>query len=77
MTYVIIAKREWYGPKTTRSVVQSGNGRALQFATAKAAREHIEALDSERYYTAHNESSRPTYSIRKADALPAYLANYL
>jgi len=75
MTYVIVTTREFYGPETRRSLVMTENGqRARTFATLAAARAHISDLDSEPYYTAHNESSRPSYKARRVAGLPAYLA---
>ena len=65
MKYVVQETREWYGPKTTRSLVVDMCGEPLTFETWKEARAKIDELDSGRYYLAHNESSRPSYRIRK------------
>ena len=76
MTYVITITREFYGPSKSKSLVLRQDGqRAERFATLAHARAVISALDDERYYLGHNESSRPTYKAVRVDALPAYLSS--
>ena len=65
MKYVVQETREWYGPKTTRGLVADMRGEPLTFQTREEAQAKIDELDSGRYYLAHNESSRPSYRIRK------------
>lgn len=80
MTYVIIRKREFYGSKDQRSLVCEWTGYdapALRFTSIKEAKAHIEMLDNRVYYADHNESSRPTYTVKRADRLPQYLARDL
>lgn len=77
MTYVIRQTRNFYGPSKTRTLVDRGDGYALEFDTRAAAREWIAAADSGIYYESHNEYGRPEYKILRADRLPAYLAEQL
>ena len=64
MKYVIVETREYYGPKTTRSLVADMRGESLTFQTREEAQAKIGELDSGRYYLAHNESSRPSYKVK-------------
>ena len=64
MKYVIQETREWYGPKTTRSLVADMCGEPLTFQTREEAQLKIYELDSGLYYLAHNESSRPSYKVK-------------
>jgi len=75
--YVIVATREWYGPRKTRELVSGPDGAAARFASPKDARAYVEELDNERYYTAHNEATRPAYQVRREDTLPTYLTWHL
>jgi hypothetical protein len=43
------------------------------FADPAEARAHVADLESNTYYLAHNESSRPEYKVMRADRLPEYL----
>lgn len=67
MKYVIQETREYYGPKTTRSLVADMRGETLTFQTREEAQVKIDELDSGRYYLAHNESSRPSYKVKSLD----------
>ena len=72
--YVIRQTRQFYGPSDIRSLVAHGNGRAVTFETAKAARDAIKELESGRHYFVHNECARPEYKVMRIDRLPQYLA---
>lgn len=72
--FVVIIKREYYGPRTERTLAQGRTGEVVQTHNRAAAQDWIEQEDSGRYYLAHNESCRPTYTVRPVSGLPAYLA---
>lgn len=75
MTYVIVRTRYFYGPTEARDVLADRHGKPLTFDSRKAAKSHIEDLDSETYYLAHNEYQRPLYRVYALDKLPSYLAD--
>lgn len=76
-TYVIRATRNFYNLNPVRNLVTDDNYKPLIFNTASEARAYIAEMESEVYYTAHNESSRPEYKVLNSANLPAYLANQL
>jgi hypothetical protein len=75
MTYVIVRTRYFYGPTEARDVLADRHGKPLTFDSRKAAKSHIEELDSETYYLSHNEAGRPAYRVHALDRLPRYLAD--
>ncbi|RWQ14813.1 hypothetical protein [Mesorhizobium sp.] len=68
--YAIIAKREFYGPRTVRQLLADPTTRWPEtFADQEAARAQVKELDSAVYYLSHNESDRPTYTVHRVDRL--------
>jgi hypothetical protein len=66
-TYAIRETRHYYGPKTDTRYIRSINGLDIALYTSRAkAQAEIDRLDGQIYHLGHNESSRPTYQIRKA-----------
>jgi hypothetical protein len=63
--YAIRVIRRFYGPTTQKSYLQDPHGRdcAATFKTRAEAAAHVEMLDNEVYYTAHNESGRAEYKV--------------
>ena len=75
--YVIKQTREFYGPRTERSLVLGEDFMALTFATRKAAKAWIAEAYGERYYQAHNEYGRPDYKVIALNRLAACYSSYL
>ncbi len=77
--YVIVATHSFYGPSETRELVgdRERMGRAAVFETREGAAEYLAAYDSGTYYLRHNESDRPSYTIRTVRSLPRYLAEQI
>lgn len=73
MSYVIIQKRHFYGPKEREELHTTSFGVVAAFASAETAKAHIEALESERYDLAHGEYDRPDYCVCRASRLPKRL----
>ena len=65
MTYQITETREYYGPREETATLVDYFGEPETFASADAAKARIAELEEGRYTTAHNESSRPTYRVKR------------
>ncbi len=73
MSYVIIQKRHFYGPKDREEVHTTNFGVAAAFVSAETAKAHIKTLEAARYDLAHNEYDRPDYRVARASRLPKRL----
>ncbi|KAB2720383.1 hypothetical protein [Brucella intermedia] len=73
MSYVIIQKRHFYGPKDREELHTTIFGVAAAFASAETAKAHIETLEAARYDLAHGEYDRPDYRVARASRLPKRL----
>lgn len=73
MSYVIIQKRHFYGPKTREELHTTIFGVTAAFGSAETAKAHIETLEATRYDLAHNEYDRPDYRVCRASRLPKRL----
>lgn len=73
MAYVIHRTRHYYGPEEIESleVANDSQGRPLVFRTKEKAEAFIEGMEGDRYYLAHNESSRPDLVAMAIDDLPS------
>ncbi len=69
MSYVIIQKRHFYGPKDRDELYTTIYGVVAAFASAETAKAHIESLKDSRYDLAHNEYDRPDYRVGRASYL--------
>ena len=65
MTYQITKTREFFGPRKETTVLANYFGEPETFQTREAAESRIAELDAEPYTTAHNESTRPDYKIKR------------
>jgi len=72
--YVIRADRKFYGPQTkSELIVRDYERRAIKFDSREDAKQFVSILDESAYYTAHNESGRPDYSIIPVSRVPKFL----
>ena len=63
MQYQIEATRYFYGPTEIKSIVESPWSTPLVLPSSRAALAWIKSADKDVYHLAHNESSRPTFSL--------------
>jgi hypothetical protein len=69
--YVIIKKREFFGPEVRRSLVTDWQGNAIKFEKRSQAAAWIKEEDQGIYHLSHNEMCRATYRICQEQNLPA------
>lgn len=83
MSFAITARHHFYGQgdvtdlATWDADARGGNGAPRIYDTRADAKAALERLDTETYYTRHNESGRPSYAIRTVASLPQYLRSQL
>jgi hypothetical protein len=63
MKYQLRSTRYFYGPKTSKSIVQDEGNGPLVLQSRKEALQWIKEQDDGIYYLAHNEYARPTYTL--------------
>lgn len=66
MTYAIRETRHYYGPATSTGYLTDERGYVRTWTSRATAQAEIDRLDAQVYELSHNESSRPTYQIRRA-----------
>jgi hypothetical protein len=77
--YAIIRARDFYGPSRVVNLVEAAPGEIMVFYSPRDARAWIAKQDAEPYYTAHNESGRPSYNVTTFNSsrfAAAYRATY-
>lgn len=77
-SYVIRQARTFFHKPTSHSLVAGEfSGNAARFESPAAARQAIDALQSQTHHQKHDEYGVPTYKVVKAGALPQFLKAYL
>jgi len=61
--YGVLVSRNYYGPRTEHHLASGDHGHALRYETLDDAKEAADKMDEGTYFTAHNESGRPTYTV--------------
>ena len=71
MTYQIEVTRHYYGPRTTKHILQDENGE-VTFRHRHHALALVKAFDAAPYETDHDESGRPSYRVVRGNTLPIW-----
>ena len=61
--YAILVSRHYYGPRTEHRLARGRRGDVLRNETLDDAQTAADKMDEGIYFTAHNESGRPTYTV--------------
>ncbi|WP_187970701.1 hypothetical protein [Aquibium microcysteis] len=67
--FTIIEQREFFGPSSATGLMLDPCGKPEVYETRSAADTRIQELDDGECRIAHNESSRPQYSVRHVNRL--------
>lgn len=61
--YAVLVSRNYYGPRTEHCLASGNHGHVLRYETLDDAQAAANKMDEGTYFTAHNESGRPTYTV--------------
>lgn len=61
--YAVLVSRHYYGPRTEHHLAWGQRGDVLRYETLDDAQTAADKMDEGTYFTAHNESGRPTYTV--------------